>query len=149
MIARDWLTREEVELRFTCGGTHACKLVVDDGEHGARATIQSGIGAGIQEPHGDLKDRDSRTLRLKPNGAATDDVGIGVSLDDFVAYMPAHSYIFKPTGEMWAAASVNARLPRTKVGMDRRNAHLHLTSTWLDKYSPVEQLDLASGWPCS
>ena len=119
MIARDWLSREEVELRLLAAA-HACGLVVDDGEHAARATIQSGIEAGIQEPHGDLKDREqSEPFEPKPNGEAIDEVGIGVSLDDFVAYMPAHSYIFKPTREMWAAASVNARLPKTKVRMDR------------------------------
>ncbi len=35
----------------------------------------------------------------------------GVSLDDFHAYMPQHTYIFVPTREMWAAGSVNARVP--------------------------------------
>ena len=35
----------------------------------------------------------------------------GVSLADFFAYMPMHSYIFAPTNEMWPATSVNARLP--------------------------------------
>ena len=34
----------------------------------------------------------------------------GVSLDDFNAYMPTHSYIFTPSREMWPAASVNARI---------------------------------------
>ena len=36
----------------------------------------------------------------------------GVTVYDFYAYMPKHLYIFAPTGEMWPAASVNARLPR-------------------------------------
>ena len=36
--------------------------------------------------------------------------GEGVSLDDFNAYMPAHSYIFTPSREMWPAATVNARI---------------------------------------
>ena len=36
--------------------------------------------------------------------------GSGVSIDDFHAYMPSHSYIFTPCREIWAAASVNARL---------------------------------------
>src|SRR6516225_2860116 len=40
----------------------------------------------------------------------------GVQLGDFLAYMPQHSYIFTPTGEMWASASVNARIPPVKVG---------------------------------
>ena len=32
----------------------------------------------------------------------------GVTLDDFSAFMPMHSYIYHPTREMWPAASVNA-----------------------------------------
>ena len=41
--------------------------------------------------------------RAKPNSADR-----GVSVDDFHAYMPMHSYIFEPTREMWPGASVNA-----------------------------------------
>ena len=36
---------------------------------------------------------------------------IGVTLGDFLAYMPAHGYIFVPSRELWPAASVNARVP--------------------------------------
>lgn len=40
-------------------------------------------------------------------------------LEDFVAYMPSHQYIFKPTREMWPASSVNARVPPVPlVGAD-------------------------------
>jgi hypothetical protein len=35
-----------------------------------------------------------------------------VSLDDFYAYMPTHAYIYTPSREMWASASINARIPR-------------------------------------
>jgi hypothetical protein len=34
-----------------------------------------------------------------------------VSFEDFVAYMPDHKYIFRPTRQLWVGASVNARLP--------------------------------------
>ena len=52
----------------------------------------------------------------KFNGAApgqrpVEEQGLeGVSLNDFHAYMPQHSYIFAPTREMWVASSVNARV---------------------------------------
>ena len=36
-----------------------------------------------------------------------DNEGRGVTIDDFVAYMPAHSYICTLTREMWPAVSVN------------------------------------------
>ena len=36
---------------------------------------------------------------------------VGVTLDDFLAYMPAHAYVYTPTREIWPAASVDARMP--------------------------------------
>ena len=32
-----------------------------------------------------------------------------VRLEDFIAHGPSHSYIFRPTGEFWEGASINAR----------------------------------------
>ena len=59
----------------------------------------------------------------------------GVTLDDFHAYMPQHSYIFAPTCEMWAAASVNARVPSVKVSDSKS-----ITPTgWLDRHKPIER----------
>jgi hypothetical protein len=59
-------------------------------------------------------------------------------LDDFFAYMIEHKYIFTPTGQIWPASSVNARLPA--VG-DMK------ASTWLDQNRPVEQMTWAPGEP--
>jgi Family of unknown function (DUF5906) len=66
----------------------------------------------------------------------------GVSLDDFHAHMPMHSYIFAPTREMWPASSVNARIPPIAAGAKKINA-----STWLDQNKPVEQMTWAPGEP--
>jgi hypothetical protein len=78
----------------------------------------------------------------------------GVTLDDFVAYMPGHSYIYKLTREMWPAASVNARIgpvPLVKDGkpiVDDDDKPQHLTANaWLDKNRPVEQMTWAPGQP--
>ena len=40
--------------------------------------------------------------------------------DDFYGYMLEHRYIFAPTGEIWPASSVDARLPvgRQYQGLD-------------------------------
>src|ERR1700676_683 len=38
-----------------------------------------------------------------------------VSLDDFRAYMPTHSYIYTPTRSLWPGASVNARIQPVKL----------------------------------
>jgi DNA polymerase III delta prime subunit len=65
-----------------------------------------------------------------------------VRLEDFVAYMPTHSYIYKVTGDHWPAASLNARIEPVKVG-DK----LIKASEWLDKHSAVEQMTWMPGEP--
>lgn len=66
----------------------------------------------------------------------------GVSLDDFVSYMPMHQYIFKPTGELWPGSSVNARLKAASPSGDPMKA-----SVWLDINRPVEQMTWSPGEP--
>jgi hypothetical protein len=63
----------------------------------------------------------------------------GISLDDFLAYSPARSYIFIPTGETWPAGSVNTRVPSPSSTIS--------TSTWLDQNQAVEQMTWAPGMP--
>jgi Family of unknown function (DUF5906) len=58
--------------------------------------------------------------------------------EDFYAYMLEHKYIFRPAGQIWPAASVNARLPN--VGDIK-------ASTWLDQNRAVEQMTWAPGEP--
>jgi hypothetical protein len=64
----------------------------------------------------------------------------GVSLTDFCAYMPQHSYIYIPTREFWPAASVNSRIipiPIFKDNepvLDKKGDQLRINaSTWLDQ----------------
>ena len=67
-----------------------------------------------------------------------------ISLDDFYAYMPLHSYMFTPTRELWPAASINARLPTVPIpGTDKALK----PSTWLDQEQSVEQMTWAPGMP--
>jgi hypothetical protein len=81
--------------------------------------------------------------------------GSGVTIDDFVAYMPGHNYIFTPCREPWPSASVNARLGRvpvlTKTGkprLDKEGNPLTIAaSTWLDRNRAVEQMTWAPGMP--
>ena len=81
--------------------------------------------------------------------------GSGVKLEDFVAYMPAHNYIFTPCRETWPASAVNARLPRvpvlTKSGQPKRDKNgkpiTMAPNTWLDQNRPVEQMTWCPGMP--
>lgn len=68
------------------------------------------------------------------------DTASGVSLHDFHAYMPMHSYIFMPTREAWPASSVNNRIPPIMQGGKSITA-----SAWLDKNRSVEQMTWAPG----
>jgi hypothetical protein len=79
----------------------------------------------------------------------------GVTLDDFVAYMPTHTFIFTPCREPWAAASINARLPRIIVrddkGLPKHDNRGKIISiaptTWLAQNRPVEQMTWCPGLP--
>lgn len=63
----------------------------------------------------------------------------GATIDDFHAYLPMHSYIFAPTGDLWPMASVNACLPSAANGVR--------PSTWLDQHRAVEQMTWIPGEP--
>jgi hypothetical protein len=81
----------------------------------------------------------------KPNdswGARPPDIPTNVSLDDFYAYMPMHMFLFVPTGELWPASSVNARVPPVADGAGKISA-----SSWLDRHKPIEQMTWAPGQP--
>jgi Bifunctional DNA primase/polymerase, N-terminal len=76
----------------------------------------------------------------------------GVSLNDFRAYMPRHSYIYVPTRELWPASSVNARIASIPVFndgepvLDKNGRQVRINaSTWLDQNRPVEQMTWAPG----
>lgn len=79
----------------------------------------------------------------------------GVELSDFHAYMPAHNYIYAPTGEPWPASSVNSRIPPVALFdhkgnpvCDDKGEHIEqAANTWLDKNQPVEQVTWAPGYP--
>jgi Family of unknown function (DUF5906) len=67
-----------------------------------------------------------------------------VALEDFHAYLPGHTYIFTPTGEMWPASSVNSRVPAVTIPMREKPIP---AASWLDKNRAVEQMTWAPGKP--
>jgi hypothetical protein len=88
------------------------------------------------------------------SGPCPEESSGGVSLADFRAYMPMHSYIYVPCREIWPAASVNARLGRvpvrTATGKPKRIKGKDVTipaSAWLDQNQPVEQMTWCPGLP--
>ena len=81
--------------------------------------------------------------------------GRGVTIDDFVAYLPSHVYIFTPCREVWTGVGVNARLPRmpvlTKTGKPKRDKNGNIitipATTWLDRNRAVVQMTWCPGFP--
>jgi hypothetical protein len=80
--------------------------------------------------------------------------GSGVAIDDFVAFMPTHVYIFTPCREPWTQTSVNSRLPPVPVlGKNGRPKQVNgkpvtmSPSHWLDQNKPVEQMTWCPGHP--
>ena len=70
--------------------------------------------------------------------------GAGLQLEDFVAYMPQHSYIFVPSRETVASGErqrARAACPRPRWQADQGRA------TWLDANAAVEQMTWAPGEP--
>lgn len=64
-------------------------------------------------------------------------------LDDFYAYSPSHTYIHRPTREMWPAVSVNSRI-RPWPSQDGRTVS---PSAHLDRHRAVEQMTWNPGEP--
>jgi hypothetical protein len=81
--------------------------------------------------------------------------GRGVTLGDFVAYPPAHTYIFTPCREIWVGAGVDGCLPPvpvlTKSGRAKLNKNgnpVTLRATrWLDQNQRLEGMTWCPGYP--
>lgn len=79
----------------------------------------------------------------------------GLSLDDFRSYMQAAGYIFMPSGDMWPASKVNARLGKIPLFdadgqpiLDENGKPKKIpANTWLDQKRPVEQITWAPSMP--
>ena len=66
-----------------------------------------------------------------------------VTVDDFVSYLPTHSYIFTTTREPWPGSSVDSRAPWPKDAAGKEVK----PSAWLDRHRPVEQMVWMPGKP--
>ncbi len=106
-----------------------------------RATIQRACGSTRRWYN------DSRALTGSSNAEAHTGISGNTSQDaqearitvaDFYAYLPDHKYIFIPTGELWPAQGVNAKLVSFDGGKPSR---------WLDENRSVTQMTWAPGEP--
>jgi hypothetical protein len=77
-----------------------------------------------------------------------------ITVEDFVAYVPAHSYLFIPCREPWIGSGVDARVP--PIPVLKKNGQpkvvngkpvLIKATKWLDRNRPIEQLTWCPGEP--
>ena len=108
-----------------------------------------------QRDHAKPNGKMSRHYGTDNNEFVTPGAIVGVSLDDFYAYMPMHAYIFSPSGELWPASSVDLRFPLQPLvypdgsplrKQDGRRKTIK-ASRWLDRNKAVEQMTWAPGEP--
>ena len=84
----------------------------------------------------EVRARHDRAHASNARAARVEANNVEIHLEDFVAYLPRHNYIFIPTREPWPATSVNARITPVSHGSETIPA-----SIWLDKNRPVEQMN--------
>ena len=80
--------------------------------------------------------------------------GRGITIDDFIAYLPSHVYIYMPCREVWIGESVNSVLPPMPVldknGKPKRvNGKVVTISAtkWLDRNRRAVQMTWCPGFP--
>ena len=107
------------------------------------------------EPWADLERRSAARSRTGCASRGSIPRGPAVTIDDFVAYMQTHDYVFLPAGDFWPAArvapacarscsSTESLVPSTpKTGAQKQVS----ASRWLAKHAPVEQLTWIPGLP--
>jgi hypothetical protein len=63
-------------------------------------------------------------------------------LDDFVAHLATHKYLYRPTGDLWPQAGVNAAVDPASQGRIDANGNpvYQLASNWIDEHEPVHQI---------
>jgi hypothetical protein len=96
-----------------------------------------------QIPHEQIIEMQAGAAEQPPRPALPNVDG-AISLQDFYAYMPTHTFIYVPAREMWSASSIDARIPPVPNG-DAKSSER--ASKWLASNRPVEQMTWAPGEP--
>lgn len=71
-----------------------------------------------------------------------DEIPETATIEDFVAHMAMHNYIYLPTNQSWPGASVNSRLPKQLLYGKQITA-----SAWLDRKRGVQSITWSPGDP--
>lgn len=133
-------TELEPQRSYTRYQAYTCLHLHGDFQASARELARQGYGEQQAPPA-------ARELPSAPVEPSEDGKQPAVTLEDFRAYMPEHKFIFMPSGELWPAASVNARIDPIPTGTQKDNGNptYEAAAAWLDRNRPVEQMTWAPG----
>jgi hypothetical protein len=128
------------------GGQDAVQQTIAEALNGGAAQFSNGFDeAAFYETCDEARAKHERAAREPSTN--TDDAAL--HLEDFVAYLPKHNYVFLATREPWPATSVNARIAPIPVNFDDDTGEEKFISAaaWLDQNRPVEQMTWCPGLP--
>ncbi|SEP47896.1 Primase C terminal 2 (PriCT-2) [Rhodospirillales bacterium URHD0017] len=84
----------------------------------------------------------------EPIGGNGEGLPLAVTRDDFLGYSLQGNFIFRPTGQLWPASSINARLRPVSVGKDADGKEIFISaSRWISEHQAVEQMTWQPGAP--
>lgn len=110
--------------------------------------VEDRLGGSIEEWDGTLRRDEIKAELLARAVEWKEETKKAPALDEFVAYLPQHDYIYLPTRAHWPAASVNSQIPPIVVGTDDKGKDIKISaSAWLDQNHAVEQKAWAPGEP--
>jgi hypothetical protein len=91
---------------------------------------------------------------MPPRTPKTQSADGAIALEDFFAFAPTHTYIYRPCREFWPAETVNSILP-PQIELDANGQPLKAggkivktkPSVWLDRNRRIEQMTWMPGLP--
>jgi Bifunctional DNA primase/polymerase, N-terminal len=130
MVARKWIKREDVE-RALLEAAQACGLVGDDGEDQQRATIASGLKAGMQEPHDDLPEQAGGGYEVHNGGIYYFGASqFGTQLTNFTAKIVEEIKLDDASGVPQLQFVVDGSLGRAEIPAEQFDALRWVTREW-------------------
>ena len=141
MIARGWIGRSTVEDALT-DAMRRNGYEKEEGRKAVKATLKSGLDAGLADPHPDLQERPPDDQKKYEDDAP--EKTLEIQLEDFVSYMPMHRTFSSRRGKCGQQAASTPVCAVTVRGLPKPMP----PSLWLDRNRAVEQMTWAPASRC-
>jgi hypothetical protein len=90
-------------------------------------------------------DLNGANYHVNDDTTPAEDIPARSTISDFIAYLPEHRYIYRPTGALWPKESVNSAIPY-KITNPETGRRMK-PSDFLDEFQSVVQMTWAPGHP--